>query len=125
MISKITGILQAWQAAANPVNMFHCQAPEGLAMPYIVFLVVGDTPSNEMSGGQAYSRMLVQFSVFGVSDSQVLDLQENLEAVYNLKQINIPAGTPYPAIEMQLKSNKILKEDRQIWHGISEYILLS
>ena len=125
MISKITGILQAWQATANPVNMYHAQAPEGLQMPYIVFLIVGDVPQNETSNGQAYSKMLVQFSVFGTSDTQVLGLQENLETVFNLKQINIPATSAYPAISMQLKSNKIIKEDRLIWHGISEYLLLS
>ncbi len=125
MISKLTGILEAWQAANNPVNMYHAQAPEGMAMPYIVFLIVGDVPQNETSNGQAYSKMLVQFSVFGTSDTQVLTLQENLESVFNLQKINIPATSAYPAISMQLKSNKLLKEDRLIWHGVSEYLLLS
>jgi hypothetical protein len=62
-------------------------------------------------------------NVFGTSDTQVLTFQESIDTTFQLCQLGLSSGGTM--ILMKKIGGKILKEDREVWHSLSEFIIMA
>ena len=80
-------------AARINSRMFKGQAPEGTDYPYIVYMVVTDTPNHTFT--EDFENVLVQFSLFSITSgtTEVENMYTDLKTLYDEKSFSITGST--------------------------------
>ena len=80
-------------AARINSRMFKGQALEGTDYPYIVYMVVTDTPDHTFT--EDFEDVLVQFSLFSITSgtTEVENMYTDLKTLYDEKSFNVTGST--------------------------------
>ena len=126
----IFGKLATSALSAHIANrMFKGRAPEGAEYPYIVYLIVSNSPMKVFQG--SYEDTLIQFSLFSSASgsTEVEDIYTDLKTLYDEKAMTITSET----LVWMVRENAILMvEDHttksgtvQVWHYAVDYRIMT
>jgi hypothetical protein len=69
-------------------RIYHLQAPQEMAVPYIVYQIISSMPQSSISGTKQTENKRVQISVWAESDIEAANIAETIEGVMCLKVVN-------------------------------------
>ena len=126
----IFGKLATSALSAHIANrMFKGRAPEGAEYPYIVYLIVSNSPMKVFQG--SYEDTLIQFSLFSSASgsTEVEDIYTDLKTLYDEKAMTITSET---LVWMVRENATLMVEDHttksgtvQVWHYAVDYRIMA
>lgn len=114
-------------------RMYPGRAPEGCKYPYIVFLIVSNSPEKTFS--EDFERTIIQFSLFSVTsdDAEIQNIYTDLKTLYDECAMTV-TGTTW-IYWMKRMNATLMVEDhtisgrqgatRQVWHYAVDYEILT
>lgn len=111
-------------------RLFKGRAPKGAEYPYVVFMVVSNSPEKTFS--EDFERTTVQFSLFSTESgsTQVEDMYTHLKAIYDECAMSVTGST---LVWMNRTNATLMVEDHtvpnkgtdQVWHYAVDYEVLT
>ena len=110
-------------------RMYKGRAPEGAAYPYIVFMMISDTPDKTFNSD--YEDVLIQFSLFSSTSgsTEIENMYTDLKTLYDECAMTIAAGAN-TLIWMRRENATLMIEDHttpsgtvQVFHYAVDYMV--
>jgi len=127
----IFGKLSTSALSAHIANrMFKGRAPEGAEYPYIVYLIVSNSPEKTFS--EDFENTIIQFSIFSSASgsTEVEDIYTDLKTLYDECAMTIAGSTLL--VWMKRTNATLMVEDHtvkagtvQVWHYAVDYEVLT
>ena len=126
----IWGKLSGSALSAHIANrMFKGRAPEGAEYPYVVYLIVSNSPEKTFS--ENFENTIIQFSIFSSASgsTEVEDIYTDLKTLYDECAMTIASST---LVWMKRTNATLMVEDHttpsgtvQVWHYAVDYEVLA
>jgi len=130
LTTAIFGKLPSSALSAHIANrMFKGRAPEGAEYPYIVYLIVSNSPI--LTFNTNYEDTIIQFSLFSSASgsTEVEDIYTDLKTLYDEQPMTITSET---LIWMVRENATLMVEDHtvkngtvQVWHYAVDYRVIT
>ena len=112
-------------AARIGTRLYKGRAPEGATYPYVVYLIVANSPEKTFS--EDFENTLIQFSIFSDASgsTEVEDIYTDLKTLFDECSLTITGST---LVWMKRENTMLMVEDHtttagtiQVWHYAVEY----